>query len=115
MMASEMTGFDIKKGWYSKIEGDQLEQIMKDVFGSVTKEDDVLVSSFGAMKRIEAKVISKTQLGLMTVNVDDLKTLSDEGILESKRKLNDFLLKATGFTSKDRLKRAKDKAKKGKL
>jgi len=110
-----MTGFDIKKGWYSKIEGDKLEQIMKEEFGSVTKEGDVLVASFGAMKRIEAKVISKTELGLVTVNVDDFKAIKDEDILASKRKLNEFLLRATGFTPKDRLKRAKDKAKKGEL
>jgi len=114
-MTAQMTEFDIKKGWYSKIEGEKLEQIMKDEFGAVAKEEDLLITSFGAMKRIEVRVISKTSLGVATINVDDFKQVKDEDILASKRKLNEFLLQATGFTPKDRLKRAKDKAKAGKL
>ena len=91
-----MTEFDIKRGWYSKIEGGKLKDIMQNVFGSVREENGALVSSYGAMSRNEAKIISKT-------------------VLDSKRKLNEFLLEATGFTPKDRLKRAKDKAKNGTL
>ncbi|MGI6009085.1 MAG: DUF5611 family protein [Methanomethylophilus sp.] len=112
---AEMTEFDIKRGWYSKIEGGKLKEIMQNVFGSVKEEDGVLVSSYGAMARIEAKIISKSTLGVATVNVDNARDLPDDQVLESKRKLNEFLLQATGFTPKDRLKRAKDKAKKGTL
>lgn len=88
---------------------------MEEVFGSASVEGDVVVSSYGAMPRIEAKVISKTLLGVYTEKLADASAISDDEVLDSKRKLNDFLLKTTGFTPKDRLKRAKDKAKKGEL
>ena len=41
--------------------------------------------------------------------------LSDEEILNSKRMLNKFLEESTGFTAKQRMDRAKKKAKEGKL
>ncbi len=114
-MAGEMTEFDIKRGFYGKIEGDKLGELMESVFGNVAKEGDVFVSSYGAMARIEAKVLSKTQMGLVTVNVDDVKSLSDSDILDSKRALNKFLEASTGFTAKQRMDRAKKKAKNGEL
>lgn len=110
-----MTEFDIKRGYYSKIEGDKLGALMNDIFGNMVVEGDVFVSTYGAMARIEAKVISKTQMGLMTVNVDDVSKLTDDQILDSKRKLNEFLQTATGFSAKDRMNRAKKKAKEGTL
>ena len=89
-MADAMTHFDIKKGWFSKIDGGNLKTLMEEVFGSVKEEGELLVSSYGAMARIEAKIVSK-------------------------RKLNEFLEKATGFDAKARMKRAQQKAKKGEL
>ena len=77
-MAGEMTEFDIKRGFYDKIEGAKL----------------------GA---------------LITVNIEDVKSLTDDQILNSKRMLNKFLEESTGFTAKQRMDRAKKKAKEGKL
>lgn len=114
-MADGMTHFDIKKGWFGKIEGDNLAMIMEEVFGSVRKEGDVLISSYGAMASIEARIVSKTVIDVSTTNVEDIKSLSDADILNSKRKLNEFLEKATGFDAKARMKRAQQKAKKGEL
>lgn len=112
---AEMTDFDIKRGCYKNVEGDGLENIMREVFGNVKKEGDLFVSSYGLMEKIEVKVPSKTVLQMRTQNRADVSGASEEEVLDSKRKLNDFLLKTTGFTPKDRLKRAKDKAKKGLL
>ena len=97
------------------MDGDGLKNIMTEVFGSATAEGDLFVSKYGVMVRIEAKVISKTVLGVATENVADTSKLTDDEIIDSKRRLNDFLFKCTGFTAKDRQKRAKDKAKKGLL
>lgn len=105
--------YDIKRGWFKNIEGNNLAQLMEDVFGNVTSEGSTLVSSFGVLDRIEVKVLSKEQLDITTVNGD--RTFSDEEIIESKRKLNEFAEKATGFNAKARMKRAQDKAKKGTL
>ena len=114
-MADAMTHFDIKKGWFSKIDGGNLKTLMEEVFGSVKEEGELLVSSYGAMARIEAKIVSKTVLDVATTNVDDTKALSDEEILNSKSKLNEFLEQATGFDANARMKRAQQKAKKGEL
>lgn len=105
--------YDIKRGWFKKIEGDLLEQMMAEVFGNVKKEGDVLVSSYGVLDRIEVKVLSKDKLDIATVNKDG--GMSDDAILDSKRRLNEFAEKATGFDAKARMKRAQKKAKEGKL
>ena len=105
--------YDIKKGWFKNIEGDLLPQMMEEVFGNVAAEGDLFVSSYGVLGRIEVKVVSKTQLEIVTVNAEG--TFSDDDILGSKRKLNEFAEKSTGFEAKARMKRAQKKAKEGKL
>lgn len=112
---NDMTEFDIKRGFYEKIEGAKLGEIMKEIFGNVTEKDGMYTSHYGVMSEICAKVASKTQMLLKTVNTEDVKSFSDEEILNSKRKLNTFLETATGFTAKQRMDRAKKKAKEGKL
>lgn len=106
--------YDIKRGWFKNIEGDLLEQMMAQVFGNVTKEGDLLVSSYGVLDRIEVKVIAKDKLDIATVNKEGCAA-DDEAILDSKRRLNEFAEKATGFDAKARMKRAQKKAKEGKL
>ena len=111
-----MADFDIKKGWLKNIEGDGLKNLMQEVFGNVSEEDGKLVSSYGIMDRIEAKKVSKTVLGITTSNKDiDPTQIPDAEVLDSKRKLNEFAEKATGFDAKAHMKRAQKKAKEGKL
>ena len=111
-----MTDFDIKKGWYKNIEGDGLGNLMKEVFGNVSEIDGGYVSSYGIMERIEARIVSKTVLDIVTVNKDiDPSKVADADVLDSKRKLNEFAEKATGFDAKARMKRAQKKAKEGTL
>ena len=105
--------YDIKKGWYKNIEGDLLAQMMQEVFGNVTAEGDTLVSTYGVLERIEVKVLAKDKMEIVTVNKPG--TATDDEILDSKRKLNVFAEKATGFDAKARMKRAQKKAKEGKL
>lgn len=106
--------YDIKRGWFKNIEGDLLEQMMADVFGNVSKEGDLLVSSYGVLERIEVKVLAKDKLDIATVNKEGAAA-SDDAILDSKRRLNEFAEKATGFDAKARMKRAQKKAKEGTL
>lgn len=105
--------YDIKRGWFKNIEGDLLQQMMAEAFGNVRQEGDVLVSSYGVLDRIEVKVLAKDKLDIATKNKDG--AMSDDDILESKRKLNVFAEKATGFDAKARMKRAQKKAKEGTL
>ncbi len=106
--------YDIKRGWFKNIEGDLLEAMMKDVFGNVTKEGDLLVSTYGVLDRIEVKIIAKDKLDITTTNKVGCES-DDEAILDSKRCLNKFAEKATGFDAKARMKRAQKKAKEGTL
>ena len=63
-----------------------------------------------------AKIVSKTVLDIVTVNKDiDPSKVADADVLDSKRKLNEFAEKATGFDAKARMKRAQKKAKEGTL
>ena len=105
--------YDIKKGGYKNIEGDLLAQLMQEVFGNVVAEGETLVSTYGVLERIEVKVLAKDKMEIVTVNKPG--TATDDEILDSKRKLNAFAEKATGFDAKARMKRAQKKAKEGKL
>ena len=106
-----MVEYDIKKGWFKNIEGDLLEKMMKEVFGNVSRKGDVLVSSYGVLEKITVKVIDKDRMEMTTTNKEG--KMADDEILDSKRKLNVFVEKATGFDAKTRMKRAQAKAKKG--
>ena len=111
-----MADFDIKKGWFKNIEGDGLPGLMSQVFGNVREENGTYVSSYGVMERIEARIVSKTVLDITTVNKKfDPSEIPDSEVLDSKRKLNEFAEKATGFDAKARMKRAQKKAKEGTL
>lgn len=107
-----MVEYDIKKGCFKNIEGDALQKMMQDVFGNAKREGDVLISSYGALRSIRVKVVSKTQLDLTT---EANSPVTDDEILDTKRKLNEFVEKATGFDVKQRKARAQAKAKKGTL
>jgi len=108
-----MVEYDIKKGWFKNIEGDLLREMMKEVFGNVSQEGDALVSSYGVLEGIKVKVIGKDKMEVTTSSKEG--GMTDEDILNSKRKLNAFVEKATGFDAKARMKRAQAKAKEGKL
>jgi hypothetical protein len=104
--------YDIRKGHYANIEGDKLKDIMSSVFGVTKAEGDKIVSSFGAITRLEVKVLSKTSMDI-TSTTD--KTAPIEVQTETVKRWNKFLEQATGFTSKERSKRLQKKAKEGKL
>ena len=106
--------YDIKRGWFKNIEGPLLEQMMEQVFGNVNKEGDLLVSTYGVLDRIEVKILAKDKLDIATVNKEGC-AVDDAAILDSKRRLNEFAEKATGFDAKARMKRAQKKAKEGTL
>ena len=104
--------YDIRKGHYPKIEGDGLKDIMGMTFGNVKVEGDKLVSSYGAITKVEVKVLSKTALDVAS---ESDKTAPLDVQAESVKRWNVFLEQATGFTSKERSKRLQKKAKEGKL
>lgn len=108
-----MVDYDIKKGWAGKLEGEGLEKLMMETFGNAEKRRGPVVSSYGVLEKIEAEMTSKSILRVETTNISG--PMTDDDILDTKRKLNVFVEAATGFDVKARKKRAQDKAKKGLL
>lgn len=104
--------YDIRKGHFSRLEGDGLKDLMTMAFGSAVAEGDKLVSSYGAITRVEAKVVSKTA---MEISSETDRTAPVEVQADTIKHWNVFLESATGFTSKERSKRLQKKAKEGKL
>lgn len=105
--------YDIKRGWMKNIEGDLLPKMMEEVFGNVECQDGKYVSSYGVMTRIEVYIESKDKMIIVTEHRDG--PMTDDEILDSKRRLNKFAELATGFDAKARMKRAQKKAKEGTL
>jgi len=104
--------YDIKRGHYSSIEGDRLKELMREVFGEVTDEDGFLVSSYGAIRSMKVKLLGKSSLQVEVISDGEV---SDEVAMGTIKKYNEFLEKATGFSSKQRKDRLNKKAKEGKL
>ncbi|WP_455391717.1 DUF5611 family protein [[Eubacterium] cellulosolvens] len=102
-----MQEYDIKRGHFKNIEGEKLKELMESTFGSVKIEDEKLISNYGALQPLKTWVKSKDVLCVdtkMDTNVEENK------INETIKRYNKFLEAATGFTSKERVKRAKKKA-----
>lgn len=104
--------YDIRKGHYSKLEGDGLKNVLTEAFGSAKEEGGRWVSSYGAINRVEARLISKTVIEIVS-DTDKSKPLDVQA--DTIKHWNIFLEGATGFTSKERGKRLQKKAKEGKI
>ena len=101
-----MNPYGIKKGHYANIEGAKLQDLMKEIFGNAKKDGDKLVSTYGALDPLEVWMDGKTTLYVdTTMNPKVENDVASETIA----RYNDFLLRATGFTSKERKKKANKK------
>ncbi|HTY46131.1 MAG TPA: DUF5611 family protein [Methanomassiliicoccales archaeon] len=104
--------YDIRKGQYANLEGAGLKNLMVSAFGSVKEENGVLISSFGAIAKIQAKVLDKNRIEIVA---DMDKSAAPDVQANTIKVWNQFLESATGFNSKERSKRLQKKAKDGKL
>ncbi|HEX9815486.1 MAG TPA: DUF5611 family protein [Candidatus Thermoplasmatota archaeon] len=110
-----MQEYEVKRGLAKKTD---LRTLFSQQFGSVNEEGGWLVGGFGAMPVIRAKydkdtlvvdTTSKTDLAARVAKGD--KTALEEA-LDTQKRWNDFLLTATGYDTKQRGKKAQEKAKK---
>lgn len=107
-----MQEYAIRRGHFSEIEGDKLESLVRDIFGSVTVDDDgSLETRFGAIQSLKVQLKDKKTLIVDTVMNRDVDS---ETAKETIKRYNSFLKRATGFNSKERSKRLQKKAKEGK-
>ena len=107
-----MQEYEVRRGHQDNVEPSRLKQHMQEIFGTVQEKDGKLVSSFGALKEIAAWPGKKN---ILVVNTVMDPTVADEVAQQTIKAYNNFLERATGYTSKERGKRAQKKAKDGKL
>jgi hypothetical protein len=107
-----MQTLDIKRGHYKNLEEIGLQKMMEEAFGEVQKDGDKLKANFGAMKPITVWIKSKKEL---CVDIATDANVTDDEVMKTIKAKNNFLLRATGFSTKERSKRLQKKAKEGKL
>ena len=104
-----MQEYDIKRGHFKNIEGGKFKELIESTFGKVETEDDKYKAYYGALQPLVTWLKDKN---ILCVETTMDKNVPEEEINETIRKYNNFLESATGFNSKERVKRAKKKAEK---
>ena len=103
---------DIKRGHFKNIDGDKLKELMTEIFGSVSEDDEKYEVHYGALAPLTAWIKDKNTLCVDTnMNTD----VDEDTAIETRKKYNLFLDKSTGFNSKQRRDRMQKKAKEGKI
>ncbi len=90
--------YSFKRGHKKSLE--EIGKIMKDIFGDVSEENGHLLSSFGALDRIEVWI----EDGKMAAETKSRKVESSLA-QETLKRWNDFLFRVTGYTAKERKKK----------
>ncbi|MCD6383170.1 MAG: DUF5611 family protein [Thermoplasmata archaeon] len=95
----------IKRGHKKNLEGDGLKRILEEVFGAdkVVEVDGRYEVTYGALNPLRTWLEDKG-LAVETVMKKDV---SDDVAADTIKKYNTFLDKATGYTAKERIKRAR--------
>ncbi len=106
-----MQEYEIRKGMSDNLALDRLKATMHEIFGAVEEKDGKLVSSFGALRPLMAWPDKKS----LCVDTQMARDVSDEEAMKTIKAYNVFLERVTGYTAKERGKRAQKKAKSGKL
>ena len=104
-----MQSFEVKRGHGKSLENGGLKSLMEEQFGEIGEEGNLFSASFKALKKIEVEFVSITEIRVKTET--DIEA-SPEDSLEAHQAYNRFMEAATAFNAKQRVDRAKAKAKK---
>ncbi|MGP8319785.1 MAG: DUF5611 family protein [Methanosarcinaceae archaeon] len=103
-----MNEYKLKRGF--KPESERICSVLKECFpGEITLEGDKFVISYGVFSNLTVWIEGKK---LAVDTVSDKSVTDNDIILDTNKRFRQFLLIATGYTAKERLKAAKDKIKK---
>ncbi len=106
-----MRSYELRRGHGKNLEGDKLRVIAEEIFGSATADGGKVVLSFGAIERLTAWTDGKRLFVDMSMKTD----VPDDVATDTITRNNRFLEAATGYSAKERAKRAQQAAKEGKL
>ena len=104
-----MQSFEIKRGHGKTLEDGGLKMLMEEEFGDVAEDNNLYSGSFKALKSINVEFVSITEIRVKT-EMDPDASLEDA--TEAHQAYNRFMEAATSFNAKQRVDRAKAKAKK---
>ncbi|MDD5616369.1 MAG: DUF5611 family protein [Candidatus Methanoperedens sp.] len=79
------------------------ELLTKNFPVGIKEENGKLAISYGALARLEVGILNKK----LCVETEPRKGVTDEVIMDTNKRYRIFLEEATGFTAKERLKKAK--------
>ncbi len=102
-----MRSYQLKRGHYKNIEGHKLFEMVKESFGEANESGEKVSASFGAL----ADITVWTDKKFLYVDTDMRKDVDDDTARQTIGAYNSFLVKATGFTAKQRAKKAQKDAK----
>ena len=103
-----MKSFQIKRGHGKSLENGGLKSLMEDEFGEINEDGNLFSGSFKGVITINVEFMSITEI---QVETETEPGASPEDTLAAHQAYNRFMENATSFTSKERTKRAKAKAK----
>lgn len=104
-----MREYEIRRGSAKNLEGDGLRNIAADVFGEAGADGARVSVVFGALEKLVAWTDGRRLFVDTTMKTD----VPDHIATNTIKAYNTFLERATGFTAKERGKRAQAAAKKG--
>ncbi len=104
-----MRAYELRRGHGKNLEGDRLRAIAAETFGSATSEGGRVVATFGAIEKLTAWTDGKQLFVDMVMKAG----VPDDVATDTISRNNRFLEAATGYTAKERGKKAQEAAKKG--
>lgn len=99
----EVQEYDVKRQLKGALSSESIRQMLQEEFGTVSDEDGHLVASYGALERLECWLSDKKKVCVNTVSRSGV---SNSEAAETIAKYNRFLLRVTGYSSKERRKKA---------
>jgi len=104
-----MRDYELRRGVAKQLEGDGLRRIAVGEFGDAGADGAKVIVSYGALEKLVAWTDGKR----LFVDTTMKPGVPDHVATDTIKAFNAFLEKATGYTAKERGKRAQAAAKKG--
>jgi hypothetical protein len=102
-----MRSYRIKRGHFRHIEGEKLTDLVRESFGNADRKDEKISTNFGAIEKLDVWTDGKSLFVDTSMNT----AVDEETAVNTRKRFYEFLEKATGFTAKQRAKKAQKEAK----
>jgi hypothetical protein len=103
MRGEIMQQYKLKRGFKPDIE--RIYSVMQECFpAEISRNGKFLETAYGAMSNIKVWIENKM---LCVETVSDKTVTNDDVVMQTNKAFREFLLQATGYTAKERLKNAK--------